>query len=346
MKAGKFVVPGNVSSQFISGLAFSLPLLKGNSTIEIVGEIQSKSYIDMTLEALRLFGIKVDLNGNIMEIPGNQTYVSPGEIVVEGDWSNSAFWLCGAGAGRRSLTCAGLNPESAQGDKGLLDILRAFGHRPHTAPGGAIQLDPAPWSPTQLDSTPQPTQLDSAPWSPAQLDSAPQPAQPAAPNPIGQPTPFTGQASTIEIDVQNIPDLVPAIAVLACTYPGTTKIVNAARLRLKESDRLETVCQTLNKLGGKAEIQGDSLIITGLVDEISLDSKNSTNMKNSKSPGPRPLKGGTVDSHNDHRIAMMAAIATAISSGPIVIENHQAVNKSYPDFFRDLETISTYFTEE
>lgn len=114
-----------------------------------------------------------------------------------------------------------------------------------------------------------------------------------------------------EIDVSGTPDLVPALAVAAAAHPGVTRIVGAARLRLKESDRLRSVRQMLRALGGQVEELEDGLIIRG---------------------GSR-LTGGTVDGCNDHRIVMAAAIAATIADRPVTITDAQAVNKSYPAFF-------------
>ncbi|MBQ8004123.1 MAG: 3-phosphoshikimate 1-carboxyvinyltransferase, partial [Oscillospiraceae bacterium] len=94
LRSGRFAIAGNVSSQFISGLIFALPLLSGDSEIDITGKIESLSYIKMTLDAVHTFGIKAEMSGNKIKIPGNQQYRSPGRLTVEGDWSNAAFWLC------------------------------------------------------------------------------------------------------------------------------------------------------------------------------------------------------------------------------------------------------------
>ena len=121
------------------------------------------------------------------------------------------------------------------------------------------------------------------------------------------------KSGEIEIDVSDIPDLVPAISVLAAARKKgeITKIVNAARLRLKESDRLRSVANALNSLGGSVTELNDSLVIEG----------------------SERLKGGAIDSYNDHRIVMMGAAASLISDGPVEIEGANAVSKSYPGFF-------------
>ncbi len=124
-------------------------------------------------------------------------------------------------------------------------------------------------------------------------------------------------AGDSQIDGRNIPDLVPVICVLASASSGKTVIKNAARLRYKESDRLRTTAGMINSLGGRAEETADGLIITGV----------------------GRFRGGTVDSANDHRIAMSAAIASVVCDGEITLVGAQAVNKSYPAFWSDFKSI-------
>lgn len=121
----------------------------------------------------------------------------------------------------------------------------------------------------------------------------------------------------IRIDAMDIPDLVPILTVAASFAEGDTEIYNAARLRLKESDRLKTVTEVLNSLGADIEEKEDGLIIHGV----------------------DMMKGGTVNAMGDHRIAMMSAIAALRCEEEVVIKNAEAVNKSYPTFFRDYEAL-------
>ena len=263
---GDYVLPGDVSSQYISGLLFALPLLDAPSTLTVTGKIESAPYIAMTLDALRQFGIHVMIKDNRFEIPACG-YRSPGKAVVEGDWSNAAFWLC-AGALGASVTVTGLKPDSLQGDKAVFDLLAAFGAK--TAQNGdAFTVSPAP-------------------------------------------------LQALEIDAAAIPDLVPVLSVVAAAAEGTTRIFNAQRLRLKESDRIESVCRMLNDLGGSAEETADGLLIHG----------------------GKPLTGGTVDSCNDHRIAMAAAVASILCTGEVTVLQAEAVEKSYPSFWRDLDQLT------
>lgn len=274
LQGGKYIVPGNVSSQFISGLLFALPLLDIDSEIEISGGIESKGYIDITLAAIESFGIKTHIAENHISIPGNQQYVTPGKIEVEGDWSNAAFWLAAAAINRSSLTCSGLKADSLQGDKAICDILERF--------GADVQWDASGVKVSGND------------------------------------------LNGITIDATNIPDLVPALAAVGAVANGQTRIINAARLKLKESNRLETIVKTLTQLGADIEETADGLFING----------------------KKRLRGGKVNSCGDHRIAMMAAIASTVCDGSVIIEDAEAVNKSYPTFFDDFAALGGVWQRE
>lgn len=272
LEAGEFRIPGNVSSQYISGLIFALPLVQGDSRIVIEGKLESAGYVDMTLRTVRAFGIEIDVKGDessrVYEIRGNQKY-SNASYQVEGDWSNAAFWIAAGIIGNEAISVDGLDMDSAQGDKKIVELARAYGADVEYSGNSVI-------------------------------------ARPSG-----------GKMKGITIDVGQIPDMVPALALIGTQAEGTTRIVNAGRLRIKESDRLKTVTDTLNRLGADIEELSDSLIIHGA----------------------SQLRGATVDSCNDHRIAMMAAIASLAADGKIIIEDSEAVNKSYPGFYEKMEEL-------
>ena len=273
LTGGKFKIPGDVSSQFISGLIFALPILNEDSEIEITGTLQSESYVKMTLDAVRQFGIEVTKNENGFFIKGGQKYTSPEKVTVEGDWSNAAFWLCAGAIGENPVTCSNLNVNSTQGDKKVLEILSSFG-------ADVREQD-------------------------------------------GDITVSKGELKGIVIDAMDIPDLVPILSVVASVAKGETRVINAQRLRLKESDRIFTVCETIRNLGGNIEETKDGLIIQG-----------------------GKLKGGAISSFNDHRIAMSGAIASIVTEGAVKIEGSQAVNKSYPEFWNDFMKLGGNITKE
>ena len=264
---GEYNIPGNVSSQFISGLLFALPILEGDSKINIIGDLQSEDYIKMTISTLSKFGIVIKRLDTGYFIKGNQKYISPGKYIVEGDWSNAAFPLVAGAFLEDGIKVTNLNPDSIQGDKRIVELLKEVG---------------ADVTVSNDDVTVKP-----------------------------------GNLRAIDVDASMIPDMVPALAVLAVKAEGTTHIYNAGRLRIKESDRLKTVSEVIRTLGGDIEELKDGLIIKG------------TGI----------LKGGNVSSFNDHRIAMMASIASLICKDKVIIEGADAVNKSYPDFYKDLEML-------
>ena len=121
----------------------------------------------------------------------------------------------------------------------------------------------------------------------------------------------------IQVDLSQCPDLMPIIAVLLSVAKGKSEISGGKRLRLKESDRIAVMAKNLRALGANVVEKDDGLNIIGVEN----------------------LRGGPVEGANDHRIVMAMAVASAISKGPILITDHQAVNKSYPGFFRDFEKV-------
>lgn len=264
LESGTYRIRGDVSSQYITGLLFALPLLEEDSDLEIIGKLQSADYVNMTLQVLRMAGIRVEETPVGYHIPGGQHYDLQAGTRVEGDWSNGATWLVLGALQNPScgIRCTGLRVDSTQGDRRVLDILRQYGAEV-TVEEDAVTVCNA----------------------------------------------GTLQAATI--DAEQIPDLIPVLSVAAAVAQGTTQVVRAQRLKLKESDRLQAITDTLQGLGGVVTNTGEGLIIQGV----------------------SKLQGNTVSSVNDHRIVMMAAIASAVCEEPVVITDAGAVRKSYPDFF-------------
>ena len=271
---GVFKITGNVSSQFITGLLFALPLLTEDSQIDIVGKLESRPYVDLTLQVLKTFGIEIEEHGGSFFIPGGQQYRSPETLTVEGDWSNAAPWLVLGAVSDTPVTITGLDLGSLQGDKTFIYVLQRF--------GAEVVID------------------------------------------ANSVTVRGGQLKGIDMGVRDIPDLVPMITVVALAAEGQTRILSAARLRLKECDRLNGTSETLRALGAQITETHDSLLIDG----------------------GHKLHGGSVDSQNDHRIVMMAAIASVLCGGTIEISQAEAVNKSYPRFFEDLTSLGGSVMEE
>ena len=266
LEPGIFELPGNVSSQFITGLLFALPLLDGDSEIRVTTALESGDYIDLTTKVMGHYGVDVEKEGlSRWKIPGGQRYRAR-DYRVEGDYSQAAFWIA-AGLMGEGLTLRDVDPNSAQGDRRILDIAADM--------GGVLD-----WTAEGLRVR-------------------------------------GGKTSGAIVDASQCPDLVPIVATLAAVGEGTTRIVNAGRLRIKESDRLRSISTELNKLGADVAEEPEGLLIRGV----------------------RRLSGGTVNGWNDHRIVMSLAIAAVKCDSPVVIEGAEAVKKSYPHFFEDYKKL-------
>ena len=253
LKSGEYEIDGNISSQFITGLLFSLPLLNGNSKIIIKGKLESSSYIDITLDCLSKFGVKI-INNSYQEfiIEGNQTYKS-GNYEVEADYSQVAFFLVANSIGS-NIKINGLNANSLQGDKKIIDFI------------------------SEIDK-----------WN---------------------------KNEKLILDGSETPDIIPILSLKACTSKKEIEIINIARLRIKESDRLSATVQELSKLGFDLLEKEDSILI------------NSRKDFNKINNSPVYLS-----SHSDHRIAMTIAIASTCYEGEIILDNLDCVKKSYPNFW-------------
>lgn len=265
LKSGIFEIPGNVSSQFITGLLLALPILEGDSEIVLTSPLESVGYIAMTIRTIKQFGVNIDTTENGWHIKGGQTYKSC-DYTTDGDWSQAAFFMV-LGAVSGKVTVKGVAKDSTQGDKKCAEILARFGAKV-----------------TQLDN-----EVTVEKWD----------------------------LKAITIDASQIPDLVPVLSVCAAFARGTTKIINAERLRIKECDRLKATAELLNNLGGKVKELSDGLEITGV----------------------SSLKGGNVNGYNDHRIVMSAAVCAARSDEDITATFAMSINKSYPDFYIDYNSI-------
>ncbi len=125
LKSGEFDIPGNVSSQFITGLLFALPLVKGDSKIILTSPLESVAYVDITINCMAKFGVKIETTDYGYFIKGNQKYI-PRNYTTEGDWSNAAFFMTAA-ALTGEVTVTGVMKNSPQGDKEIAHILKSFG---------------------------------------------------------------------------------------------------------------------------------------------------------------------------------------------------------------------------
>ena len=158
LQGGKYTLPGNISSQYLTGLLFALPLAEEDSEIEVTGIMTSASYIAMTLDALNVAGIKIEQQGNIFIIKGGQHYSMPSAITVEGDWSSAAFWIVAGVTGKNPLTVCGMNTSSLQGDSKVIDHLRSMGAFIDVAADGVVAM-PSHLFGAELDCTDTPDLL-------------------------------------------------------------------------------------------------------------------------------------------------------------------------------------------
>lgn len=264
---GCYELPGNLSSQFFSGLLFALPLLSGQSELVVKGRLQSGGYLQMTRDTLHRFSVETEQTPVGFRIPGGQRYHCEKTPVPEGDWSNAAFFLCAAACRGSGITITGLPGDTVQGDRAICALLREFGAKVRCEKN-AVTVRP-------------------------------------------------GVLHPIRLDAGDIPDLVPALAVAAAGACGTSVFENIGRLRLKESDRAETVCGALRALGASAEVRENRMEIHG----------------------HGQLSGGTADACGDHRIAMLLAAASVLCRTPVTIIGAGAVGKSYPGFFEDFAAL-------
>ena len=285
---GEYALPGNVSSQFFTGLLFALPLLGGDSVIRSTTEVESKGYISITREVLKTAGVETACSGGFRELTVHSGDYHPFAAAVEADWSQAAFWYAAHGLGN-PLTIQGMNPKSIQGDRVMADYAGMLRGEPLS--GGITATVPI-WGPTGFSQT----------------QSRPGPDQ------SGWTSPRVGSVS---LPLTHCPDLAPPLAAWGALLNGTLYLKDAARLRIKESDRISTIAAALAALGAEVHEEPDQLILVG-----------------------KPsLPGGTVDSANDHRIAMMAAIAATGCTGSVTIRGAECVKKSYPDFWEVYQSL-------
>ena len=268
LTGGVYEIPGDISSQYLTGLLLTLPLLSEKAEIRLSTPLRSAGYIDITTQVMAFFGVEVEKTERVYRLREQKSYRSPGVLMAGGDWSNTAAFLTASALREDShIFCQFLYSGSAQGDRRILSRLEHFGAE-IVSEGSAAAA-------------------------------------------------YHASLHGTLIDIDPTPDLLPVLAVMACAAEGKTVFGNAGRLRLKESDRIESVAAMIRALGGSVETEADKLVIRGI----------------------GRLSGGTVDAANDHRIVMAAAIAAGICEGPVIIRGAEAVDKSYPTFFEDLKAV-------
>ncbi|MEW6668192.1 MAG: 3-phosphoshikimate 1-carboxyvinyltransferase [Thermodesulfobacteriota bacterium] len=258
---GGVTIQGDTSSQFVSALLLCGPYANKDVEIEVMGNLVSRPYVDVTTDVMDRFGVSVEREGyHRFKVRAGRPYQAS-RVPVEGDCSSASyFWAAAAVTGGRVVT-ENIHPFSTrQGDLAFLQVMTAMGCR--VAKGKAsVRVE-------------------------------------------------GGRLRGIEVDMQDMPDMVPGLAAMALFADGRTLIRNVAHLRHKESDRLRAVAQEFRKLGGAVEVLPDGLIIQG----------------------GRTLRGAVVDPHNDHRIAMSLAVVGLRVPGVRILDEG-CVEKSFPGFW-------------
>ncbi len=272
-------VRGNVSSQYLTALLLALPLTGVGATIQVIGDLISKPYIDITLNAMRRFGVAVERDGwSMFRIPADARYRSPGVVFVEGDASSASYFLA-AGAisgltGGGPVRVEGVGRASIQGDVKFADALRAMGAR--------IELG---------DN-----------WIEAGA---------------GAEAVRTRRLHAIDADLNHIPDAAMTIAVVALYADGTSTLRNIGSWRVKETDRIAAMATELRKLGAQVDEGPDWIRITP----------------------PARLQPATVDTYDDHRMAMCFSLA-ALGGITVRIHDPGCVAKTFPDYFKELARLT------
>ena len=314
LRSGTYRIPGNISSQYISGLLMALPVMGGVSLIDITGTIESGDYISMTVEAVKAAGIRLKLVENKIYIEDGPMYNVPEKLIVEKDWSSAAFPLCMGAFSNEGITVTGLNIDSVQGDKEILNVLKGFGAEIGVEPDDIISASGRGCNDGEEKDSSIQNSSDKAGikrlYSVTVKKVGSKDDNGSEGQNAGKIETTCGLSGQV-IDASAIPDLVPVISVVAAGAKGETRIVNASRLRIKESDRLNTTATMLKALGADIEETEDGLIIRGR----------------------QRLNGGKTEAFNDHRIAMSAAVAAGICNGDVEIFGTECTDKSFPGFW-------------
>ena len=262
------IIDGSLSSQFLTGLLFTLSSLPDPEVVS-VKNLVSRNYIDITIQVIEQFGLASITNSFNYErliIQSKQPVPGVLEYTVENDWSGAAFLLV-AGAIAGPITVRGLDLNSVQADKAIIDVLMSANAGIAIEAKG-IKIHPSPMIAFDFDAT-------------------------------------------------DCPDLFPPLVALTAYCDGRSTIKGVNRLMHKESNRAITLQEEFEKMGVKIDLKDDLMIIHG----------------------GNGVKGAKVHSHHDHRIAMACAIAALKAEGETIIEEADAVKKSYPDFYEDLKRL-------
>jgi 3-phosphoshikimate 1-carboxyvinyltransferase len=269
-RAGERVaIRGEVSSQFLTSLLMALPLVGGGVTVEVLGELISQPYVDMTLKLMTRFGVAVERDGwRSLYVPARSVYASPGTIAVEGDASSASYFLAAGAIGGGPVRVEGVGRDSIQGDARFADTLAAM--------GAAVDMG-TDWIEVRGE------------------------------RPL----------RAIDADFNHMPDAAMTAAVAALFADGRSMLRHIGSWRVKETDRIAAMATELSKLGAGVEAGPDWLSITP----------------------PAKLVPATIDTYDDHRIAMCFSLA-ALGGVAVRINDPQCVRKTFPDYFAEFRGLA------
>ncbi|MBR5013729.1 MAG: 3-phosphoshikimate 1-carboxyvinyltransferase [Bacteroidales bacterium] len=287
LKAGRAEISGKHGSQLISGLLMALPFAEKNSSL-IVHEPKSIPYMFITLEVLKKFGIKI----------GNDMLGGPDFLASDGDWSLCTEMVFKVKGGQR-YKAADIDLEGDWSAAANFIVAGAI--------FGKVEIQGLDTTSLQADLSIMDILMDAGA-SLSQLDGD-----------RGNITVQRAPLKAFSVDASNCPDLFPIISVLAAFCQGTSRLAGVGRLANKESDRAKAILEMLTRMGVKASVDGDEMIIEGhsLAQRLLQGTL---------------LKGGSYTSHHDHRMVMALKVAALGADSPIMIDDEECVSKSFPQF--------------
>jgi len=267
--AQRVSVRGDVSSQFVSALMMALPLAGDGVEIDVLGELISRPYVEITLNLMQRFGVGVESRGaQRFHLPAGAAYVTPGRIAVEGDASSASYFLAAGAIGGGPVRVEGVGRRSIQGDVRFADTLAAMGAR---VTGGDDWLEAR----------------------------------------SGE------RLRGIDADFNSMPDAAMTAAAVALFAQGPTTLRNIGSWRVKETDRIAAMATELAKLGARVESAADWMRVVP----------------------PAALKPATIDTYDDHRMAMCFSLAS-LGGVPIRINDPQCVRKTFPNYFAEFQRLA------
>lgn len=266
INSNEISIDGSISSQYFSALMMIAPLLKNGLIINVLNKQISKSYIDITIDIMKSFGVEV-INNNYDQYIIKQSKYKAINYNIEGDWSSVSYFACIGALHDGSIEISNVNNNSVQGDKNFVKLIEKAGGIVEYKENSIIVKK--------------------------------------------------GGITPIEVDMEQMPDTAMSLAVLLSFANGKSKITGLSTLKNKETDRLQALHQELKKISIESEIGDDYIIIHG---------------------GNNHKVVGSIETYNDHRIAMSMAIAGTVI-GDLEILKPEVVNKSFPEFWECLKKL-------